>query len=173
MDFTVFEAQAIRDFSEAYILEFKKAIETKKVPRTSYHSGSFSSVTNASGKLANSGEWYFDGANLEISVNYYLYWLMFGRKDNRKRPPISAIEEWMAEKGITGVSPFAIANGMAKNGSTIFQQYKGSQSNLLEDIPLDKLLNELISKLGNEAVGLVTTEVIKRFDEFESLNIEI
>jgi hypothetical protein len=172
MEFTVFEAQVIREFAEAYIAEFKNAIQTKQVPRIG-KSGSFSSTTNASGKLANSGEWYFDGAKLNIYVNYYLYWLVFGRKDNRKRPPIFAIEEWMQEKGITGVSPFAIANSIAKNGSTIYQKFQGLQSNLLEDIRLDELLKDLGDKLGDDAVGLITTEFVKNFDNIEDLNIEI
>lgn len=172
MEFTVFEAQVIREFADAYIAEFKNAIETKRVPRVG-KDGSFSSVTNASGKLANSGEWYFDGAKLNIYVNYYLYWLIFGRKNETKRPPIFAIEEWMNEKGITGVSPFAIANSIGKNGSSIFQKFQGMPSNLLEDIDLDNLLNDMVEKLGIEAVGLVTTEFVKQFENFEGLNIEL
>jgi hypothetical protein len=173
MEITLFEAQAIREFSEAYIAEFKKAIETQKVSRQSVSKGAFKSTVNNTGQLANSGEWNFTGATIEISVNSYIRYVLFGRGDNSKRPPITAIEEWMQEKGITGVSPFAIANSMAKKGNSIFQATGGQPNELLEGIPLDELLNELGEKLALNLANEAETKLLSQFINIEQLNIEL
>lgn len=173
MEVTLFEAEAIREFSESYISEFKKAIETQKVSRKSVVKGQFSSVVNNTGELANSGEWNFDGATLDIAVNSYIRYVLFGRGSDAKRPPIFEIERWMQERGITGVSPFAIANSMAKKGNSIFQQTGGQPNDLLEGIPLDKLLNELGEKLALNLANQAETKILSQFMNIEQLNIEL
>lgn len=170
---TLFEAQAIREFAEAYIVEFKKAIETQKISRKSVSKGSFKSVVNNTGQLANSGEWNFDGASLDILVDGYIRYVLFGRGSETKRPPITEIERWMEERGITDVSPFAIANSMAKKGNSIFQQTGGQPSELLEEIPLDELVDILSEKLAENLANETSTQLISQFANIEQLNIEI
>ena len=173
MDTTLFEAQAIREFSEAYISEFKKAIETQKVSRQGVTKGAFSQTVNNTGELADSGEWFFDGAELDIAVNAYIRYVLFGRGADAKRPPITEIERWMQERGIVGVSPFAIANSMAKKGNTIFQSTHGQPNELLEGIQLDKLLDELGEKLAVNLANEVETKILSQFINIEQLNIEL
>ena len=167
--FTIFEAEAIRQFAEEYILQFKKAVETEKIKRVTPSKGGFVSVANASGKLANSGEWKFDGVHLDIAVNSYVRYIIFGRgarqggEKNNNKPPFTEIEQWMKEKGISGVSPWAIINAIAKNGSSIFQQFRGQPSNLLDNIPLDEMINELAEKLLTDIGNNITTEVLNEY----------
>lgn len=173
MEQSLFEAQAIREFAEAYILEFKKAIETQKVSRKSVSKGSFKATVNNTGQLANSGEWNFDGATLDILVDGYIRYVLFGRGSDTKRPPITEIEKWMEEKGITDVSPWAIANSMAKKGNSIFQQTGGQPNELLEEIALDDLVDLLSEKLATNLANETSTKLISQFTNIEQLNIEI
>jgi len=163
MPLSVHEAQAIREFTDAYLVEFKKAIETTQVKRKTPSKGSFSAPVDSSGSLAASGAGRFTGTDLEITVNGYIQYLIFGRGPSKKLPPITEIEQWMAQRGITDVSPWAIAQSIAKNGSSIFQAYKGQPSNLLESIPLDDLLNDLSNKLGEDAALQAMTDILNQF----------
>jgi hypothetical protein len=128
---------------------------------------------NNTGQLANSGEWNFTGATIEISVNSYIRYVLYGRGADAKRPPITEIERWMQERGIVGVSPFAIANSMAKKGNSIFQSTGGQPNELLEGIPLDELLNELGEKLAVNLANEAETKMLSQFINIEQLNIEI
>lgn len=163
MGVSIFEAEAIREFATEYLKQFKSAIEKTQVKRQTNFKGQFSAPVNTTGSLANSGEWKFTGTDLEIRVNSYIRYLIFGRGANAKRPPITEIERWMSEKGITGVSPFAIANAMAKNGSSIFQKYRGQPSNLLDNIDLDTMLKKLSEKIGEHAANSAVTEILNEF----------
>lgn len=168
MSLTVFEYEALRLFAKNYIAEFKYAIENKKVDRYTEYKKQFSAVVNSSGALANSGEYDIEGNDLTIMVNYYIYWLIYGRKPQtsaESTPPKSNIQKWLAEKGGGGGSVYQVAAAINKNGSSIWQFYKGSPSNLLEDIPLDRLFNDLQKDLGDRWINKFTTDVFKVIEE--------
>lgn len=168
MSLTVFEYDALRNFAKNYIAEFKYAIENKKVDRYTEYKKQFSAVVNSSGALANSGEYEISGNDLTISVNYYIYWLIYGRKPQTSAastPPLTNIQKWLAEKGGGGGSVYEVAASINKNGSSIYQFYKGQPSNLLEDIPLDKLFNDLSNELGDRWINKFTTDVYKVLEE--------
>jgi transposase len=79
----------------------------------------------------------------------------------------------MSQKGVSDLSVYQVAAAINKNGSSIWQFYKGQPSNLLEDINLDKLLADMQSKLGDRWAESITTSILKEFDNIESLNFEI
>lgn len=167
MSLSVYEYDVFRNFAKNYIAEFKYAIENKKVNRYTEFKKTFSATVNASGSLANSAEYKIDGNELTIYVNYYIYWLIFGRKPQTSAastPPKTEIQKWLAEKGGTGGSVYQVANAINKNGSSIWQFYKGQPSNLLEDIPLDKLFNDMQKDLGDRWIEKFTTDVVKVLD---------
>ena len=181
MALSIFEKQAIKEFAEQYKKEVQKAIYKKKVSRVrTLLPTRFSTPVNSSGSLAKSIKYKIksDG-ELRFSSNDYLYFLIYGRKSSSKMPPVSDIREWMRQKGIKtdeesklGVSPYAIAKSIAKNGSSIYRKYKGQQSNLLNDVPVDKLLNELYSKMGEAYIQKVEFSILD-FINVEDLNIEL
>jgi len=78
-----------------------------------------------------------------ITGNDYIQQLVFGREPG-KQPPLSAIEEWMKEKGLEG-SAFPIARAIAKKGTVIFQTHKGEASGLFEKAIQEE--SETLSKL--------------------------
>lgn len=170
MSLSIFEGELLRQFADDYISEFKYAIENNKIARKTQR-GTFNSAYNSSGSLANSGEYKLDNNELTILANYYLYWGIYGRNEKRTPPPISNIEQWIKEKGLN-LNPWAVRNSIAKNGSSIFQQWNKSPSNLLETIPLDDLLNELQNKLGDRFIESLSTDLLKYFEN-DLLNIEL
>lgn len=178
MAISVFEKQAIKEFAEKYKLGVQTAIKKKKIARRrTMLPTRFSATANTTGKLANSIK-YRIGSNgsLRFISEDYLYFIIYGRKPQenilKSRPPISEIENWMAAKGITGVSPFAIANSIAKNGSSIYRNYKGKTSNLLNDLPTDKWLNELYQKMGDGYVQQIEFSIMDYINT-DQLNIEL
>lgn len=170
MAISIFEKQILSAFAENYLREFKRVIEKS---------------ASASGKLANSGEYTIVGNELTIVANSYLYFSIYGRKpytitnkngkvvaDPKKLPPISNIEQWLKDKGLVNLSPWAVAQSITKNGSKVWQRYRGQPSPLLEGIPLDALLDTLQEGLGERFIQQATTEFLKDF-ELEQLNIEL
>jgi hypothetical protein len=175
MAISIFEKQLLTEFAESYIAEFKKAIETKAIQRSTPTTAGFSSVANASGNLANSGEFTIASNTLNILANDYLYFIIYGRnKQNspRSKPPIANIKQWLIDKGLTQLSPWAVVNAINKNGSSIYQQWKGQPSGVLEDIPLDKLLEDLQNGLGERYIQETTTKILKE-SNLEDLNFEV
>lgn len=175
MSLSVFETELLTKFAESYIAEFKKAIETKAIKRSTPTTPGFTSVANASGNLANSGEFTIASNTLNILANDYLYFVIYGRnkqKSPRSKPPIAAIRQWLIDKGLTQLSPWAVVNAINKNGSSIYQQWKGQPSGVLEDIPLDKLLDDLQNGLGDRYIQEATTKILKE-SNLEDLNFEI
>lgn len=176
MALSIYEKQALKEFADKYVSEVRKAIYKKKVARRrTLLPTRFSAPVNATGSLAKSIKYKMrSNGNVDFISNNYLYWLIYGRKQSEKMPPISAIKSWMKAKGISEkeVSPFAIANSIAKNGSSIYRRYKGQQSNLLNDIPIDEMLNELYSKMGDGYVQVINYSILQNV-LIEDLNFEL
>ena len=190
MALSIYEKQALKEFADKYVSEVRKAIYKKKVARRrTLLPTRFSAPVNATGSLAKSIKYKMrSNGNVDFISNNYLYWLIYGRRPNTKPIPkrrkgssgggksefISSIESWMKAKGINTneVSPFAIANSIAKNGSSIYRRYKGQQSNLLNDIPIDEMLNELYSKMGDGYIQVINYSILQNV-LIEDLNFEL
>lgn len=181
MAITVFERTALKEFANDYVKHFKKAVYKKKVARRrTMLPTRFSAVVNSTGNLAESIKYKISkNGELTFTTAEYLYWLIYGRKPETKRPPISAIEAWMKTKGIKtdkedkyGVSPWAIANSIAKKGSSIYRNYKGEPSSLLSSIPVDDLLDHLYVMMGEGYVQTINFSILQNLNN-EELNLEL
>lgn len=139
------------------------AIKTKLIARRGA-SGSFNSVVNASGRLADSIDFVVTGSKLTIRGEDYIYYLENGRKPG-KRPPKDVILKWIDDKGIVprdGISKdslaFLIGRRMAKEGSTIYQ---AGGSDLVSGILNDQFVDSLQSEFMNLLTIEVESEILK------------
>lgn len=113
-----------------------------------------------------SGNWI---QKLEVDDNVirgekYTEQLVYGRRAG-KRPPITPIEKWVNAKfGISGQQAtsfaFAIANKIAKEGTTWHQ--KGG-SDLLEVLETDEVKNYINQRLGRYLESEITLQIQRQF----------
>lgn len=139
------------------------AIKTKLIERQGAN-GSFRSVVNASGRLADSIDYVVTGSKLTIRGDDYIYYLENGRKPG-KRPPKDVIRKWIEDKGIVprdNISKdslaFLIARKMGQEGSTI---YKAGGSDLVSGIFNDQFVDSLQSEFMNLLTVEVESEILK------------
>jgi hypothetical protein len=139
------------------------AIKTKLIERQGAN-GSFRSVVNASGRLADSIDYVVTGSRLTIRGNDYIYYLENGRRPG-KRPPKDVIRKWIDDKGIVprdNISKdslaFLIARKMGEEGSTI---YKAGGSDLVSGIFNDQFVDSLQSEFMNLLTVEVESEILK------------
>jgi hypothetical protein len=139
------------------------AIKTKLIERQGAN-GSFRSVVNASGRLADSIDYVVTGSRLTIRGNDYIYYLENGRKPG-KRPPKDVIRKWIDDKGIVprdNISKdslaYLIARKMGEEGSTI---YKAGGSDLVSGIFNDQFVDSLQSEFMNLLTVEVESEILK------------
>ena len=137
------------------------AVRMKEVNRVG-NGGSFSSVISASGRLAASVNPKIEGSKIVIYADDYFRFIEVGRKGGN-RPPIGAIKQWIEDKHISPTGKiskdslaFAIANAIAKNGTSI---YRAGGSDLLEDIVNDNLLNQIQEQVTNILRVEITNEI--------------
>jgi hypothetical protein len=139
------------------------AIKTKLIERQGAN-GSFRSVVNASGRLADSIDYVVTGSRLTIRGNDYIYYLENGRKPG-KRPPKDVIRKWIDDKGIVPRDKiskdslaYLIARKMGEEGSTI---YKAGGSDLVSGIFNDQFVDSLQSEFMNLLTVEVESEILK------------
>lgn len=130
--------------------ETKDAISNKRV--------TVFGVVNASGKLKDSVRYTVDNGVLKVLSLDYIYYLQKGRKPG-KRPPKSAIRQWIDDKGIDpqGISKdslaFLIQRKIGEEGTTIYQQ---GGSDLVSDIlkpEVSKIKSDLILSFKNKTIA--------------------
>lgn len=139
------------------------AIKTKLIERQGAN-GSFRSVVNASGRLADSITYVVTGSKLSILGNDYIYYLENGRRPG-KRPPKDVIRKWIDDKGIVprdNISKdslaFLIARKMGQEGTTI---YKAGGSDLVSGIFNDQFVGSLQAEFMNLLTVEVESEILK------------
>lgn len=139
------------------------AIKTKLIERQGAD-GRFSSVVNASGRLAESITYVVNGSKLSILGNDYIYYLEHGRRAG-KRPPKDVIRKWIDDKGIVprdNISKdslaFLIARKMGQEGSTI---YRAGGSDLVSGIFNDQFVGSLQAEFMNLLTAEVESEILK------------
>ena len=89
-----------------------------------------------------------------ITGNAYIYQLIFGREPGAM-PPLSAIAEWMRERGIEG-SAYPIAKAIAEKGTTIWQEHNPGTSGLFETA-----IAETAAQLTDELTDIFTQALIQ------------
>ena len=119
----------------------------------------------ASGKFAESLEVKVQGLKAQLWGEDYAQQLETGRKSG-KFPPISAIEQWIKDKGIANriqgqisISSlaFLIARKIAKEGWKR-QEYGGVE--LISSVVTDERIQKIIDEVGAEQAMIYTTEII-------------
>ena len=136
--------------------ELVKAIQEKQLHRRGA-SGSFSSVANASGRLAQSVRSEVKRSVLTIYADDYIYYLEKGRKPGKK-PPLQVIRQWIDDKGITPTDiskdslAFLIQRRIGEEGTTIYQ---AGGSDLVSGI----FNEQLIDSIEREFAELVLAEI--------------
>lgn len=119
----------------------------------------------ASGKFAESLEVKVQGLTAQLWGEDYAQQLETGRKSGRF-PPISAIEQWIKDKGIANriqgqisISSlaFLIARKIAQSGWKR-EEYGGVE--LISSVVTDERIQKIIDEVGAEQAMIYTTEII-------------
>lgn len=119
----------------------------------------------ASGKFAESLEVRVQGLTAQLWGEDYAQQLETGRKSGRF-PPISAIEQWIKDKGIANriegqisISSlaFLIARKIAQSGWKR-EEYGGVE--LISSVVTDERIQKIIDEVGAEQAMIYTTEII-------------
>jgi len=121
----------------------------------------------ASGKWANSLEVQVSPFNAVITGLNYSQQLETGRRAGGF-PPISSIEQWIRDKGITPIEisisslAFLIARKIAREGWNR-QGYGGVD--LISEVVTDKRIQSIIDKVGEVTMFEFSTDIIKMIKE--------
>jgi hypothetical protein len=146
---TIFEQQLFEQLAEDFISQARVAIKTKPIPRKTKAQGEFSSVVNASGKLADSLRSEITEDEVRVYALAYIDNLIYGQAPSRVETSVFEIENWMIDKGLE-FNAVSVLNNLQQYGNSIFQKFQGVNSGLLDDIDLtshiDKIKEQLILK---------------------------
>ena len=148
----------LTEFAETVIAGIRQNIQNKQV--TQYGS------MFTTGKMSDSLGYRIDESGLTIfSSEKYFTVLETGRKPG-KRPPMSVIEEWIANKPVASdLNPkslaYLIAKKIGEEGSLIYRQ--GGNSGVISDYINEEYIKEnLIVKLTDSFRDYVVNEFIKQ-----------
>jgi len=125
-----------------------------------------SRIPNVTGQSAQSLGYRIDAEGLTIfSSQKYFTVLETGRKPG-KRPPISAIEQWIKDKPIASdINPkslaFLIARKIGEEGSLLYRQ--GGKSGVISESINDKVIQErLLNVLDKSFRDYVINEFVRK-----------
>lgn len=118
----------------------------------------------ASGRWINSLEIISVQNNVKLLGEKYTDQLVYGRRGGTM-PPVSAIEQWIKDKGIVSNIPttslaWAIAKKIQKDGTRYFQQ---GGTDLVSSVITEKRIQQIINKVGNEVLLDIVPFFINRF----------
>lgn len=138
------------------------AIKNKPVTRYTKSKGKFSSIVNASGRLASSIRYSTDENGFKIYAYDYIDALIYGRKPTSgggDGAVLRAIREWLPAKGLD-LNPYAVTSNIHKYGTSIWQEHKGKDSGLLANAINESVISRIRTELANayvkELVGQIT-----------------
>lgn len=146
---TIFEQQLFEQLANDFISQARVAIKTKPISRKTKAQGEFSSVVNASGKLADSLRSEITEDEVRVYALAYIDNLIYGQAPSRVVTSVFEIENWMIDKGLE-FNAVSVLNNLQQYGNSIFQKFQGGNSGLLDDIDLtshiEKIKEQLILK---------------------------
>lgn len=141
------------------------AIKNKPITRYTKSKGKFSSVVNASGRLASSVRYTTDENGFKIYAYDYIDALIYGRKPTSgggDGAVLRAIREWVGTPKMSGseLNPYAVASNIHKYGTSIWQEHHGKDSGLLanaiNESVISRIRTELATAYVKELVGQIT-----------------
>jgi hypothetical protein len=166
---TIFEQEIFNEIAQDYIQQFKNAIETKPVKRKAVRKGKngsveyikFEAVVNASGNLANSPRIELTETELNIYVAGYIDELIYGKAPSPLDVSALEIETWMRSKGIDPefVSVDKIMNNIEEFGTSIFREFQGQDSGLLDDINIEGSIEKAKQNLILKKIKEITNGI--------------
>ena len=151
---TVYENYLLEDLARDIISQVKNAIENKPIKRKTKAKGSFEASVNASGKLANSLRFEINEYSLKIYCLAYIDNLIYGQAPSRIDTTVFEIENWINSKGLE-LNAVSVLENLQQYGSSIFQEFQGSNSGLLADVSFESKLNQVREKLVLQVVEKV------------------
>jgi hypothetical protein len=156
------QVQELRNYLDELTERIKTAIETKPVRRKSKGLGSFSSPVTATGRLADSISYEIDDTQIRITALSYIDNVIYGTPPNASpRPTLMDIDNWLGIKGLP-YSSFSVMRNLELYGSSIYQEFQGAESNLLEDFILNgEVRPEIPEQLAQRIMAVSIENVIE------------
>ena len=133
------ETKAIGDFLNVVMLDVKRTMDEKDL--------------NSSGKT---GDSLFIEENKLIGSGAF-YFLEHGRAPG-KMPPISAMEDTIKNRGLTGYSPWAMAKSIAENGTRIYR-------NKSLGFSVGEIATKYVPEMLNEIATASQIRIVERLNE--------
>jgi hypothetical protein len=103
--------------------------------------------SSSSGKLASSIETIITEDGGKILIAFYAYFLIYGRRPG-KMPPVSAIKDWLRDRGIDEKAAWPIARTIAREGSKLWQKYRGGNSGIFAEALNEQIIRDFQEDLG-------------------------
>lgn len=137
------------------------AIKNKPITRYTKSKGKFSSVVNASGRLASSVRYTTDENGFKIYAYDYIDALIYGRKPTSgggDGAVLRAIREWLPAKGLD-LNPYAVTSNIHKYGTSIWQEHHGKDSGLLANAINESVISRIRTELATAYVKELVGEI--------------
>jgi hypothetical protein len=143
------EVQELNQYLTELTERIADTIRNKPIKRHTGMKGSFEAPVSASGNLADSIEYEIGDNQITILANSYIDNVLFGTPPGRSSATLSEIELWIAHKGLD-LTPHGVLRGLELNGSSIWQEWQGAETNLLEDFVRGNEVNpEILKELSD------------------------
>lgn len=162
---TVYERNLLEELGQWYATQVKDAIKNKPIQRKTNAQGGFSAVANATGRLAESLRYEVSEEAVEVFALDYIDKLVFGQPPSRlDNVSVFEIEEWIRAKGLD-LSATSVMTNLQKNGSSIWQQWQGENSGLLNDISLEEQIEQVKQKLALKSISDIQSDFFNQFNQ--------
>lgn len=135
----------------------RNALLTIPIKRKTPAQGSFSAVASATGKTAGSVNYRIDEKGVEIFADINIENILTGTPPGYY-PPINDIDYWLAAKGLD-LSPHSISNAIFRNGTSIWQEFQGSNSGVLDGVLNQDIIDKLVDDLAKFTIKGIMEDI--------------
>ena len=140
-------------------------IRTKPIKRHTDVKGGFESPATASGNLANSIDYEIGDNEIRVMAASYIDNVLFGTPPGRSSATLSEIERWIAHKGLD-LTPHGVLRSLENNGSSIWQEWNGQETDLLSEyvnngIVNPEIIEELKRRVSEKSITTFIEELLK------------
>jgi hypothetical protein len=157
------QIQELNAYMAELVDRISNDIRTKPVKRRSKGLGKFEAPVNATGKLAESVEYQIGVGEIKVLAFDYIEKLITGQAPGNY-PAIFEIDNWLGIKDLP-YDAKSVSTGIGKFGNSIFQEWKGSESNLLENYIHNgevkpEIVQALIDRVEQYSIDYITQQVL-------------